>query len=190
MEAMGVAEKKTMMKHKGVRLTLVVLEAFVALTSIACGVGLAVGAVQFPLAWLAGTVFSDYTIPGLLMDHHRWQYTPGRRNGLHRARRKVSLHVHGISPRFFATQPLAKKVGAKGVANQLTVGARTFRRVSTPLQQRINLIIQAMLLVAILFEILLLLACAVSLAQICSRCAHHAPILLSDQHPHPQDSFG
>jgi hypothetical protein len=56
-----------MMKHRGVRLTLVVLEAFVALTSIACGVGLVVGAVQFPLAWLQGTPFSDYTIPGLAM---------------------------------------------------------------------------------------------------------------------------
>jgi len=56
-----------MLKHKGVRLILVVLEAFVALTSIACGVGLAVGVVQFPLAWLAGTPFSDYTVPGLLM---------------------------------------------------------------------------------------------------------------------------
>ncbi len=55
------------MKHKRVRLTLVVLEAFVALTSIACGVGLAVGAVQLPLAWLAGTLFSDYTMPGLVM---------------------------------------------------------------------------------------------------------------------------
>ncbi len=62
-----VAEKETMMKHKRLRLTLVVLEAFVAITSIACGVGLAVGAVQFPLAWLAGTSFSDYTIPGLVM---------------------------------------------------------------------------------------------------------------------------
>jgi hypothetical protein len=56
-----------MMKHKRVRLTLVVLEAFVALTSIACGIGLAVGAVQLPLAWLAGTSFSDYTLPGLIM---------------------------------------------------------------------------------------------------------------------------
>ena len=42
------------MKHKEVRLTLVVLESFVALTSIICGVGLAVGAIQFPLAWLQG----------------------------------------------------------------------------------------------------------------------------------------
>jgi hypothetical protein len=56
-----------MVKHKGVRLTLVVLEAFVALTSIACGVGLAVGAIQFPPVWLQGAPFSDYTIPGLVM---------------------------------------------------------------------------------------------------------------------------
>ncbi len=55
------------MKHKRVRLTLVVLEAFVALTSIACGLGLSVGAVQLPLAWLDGTPFSDYTMPGLVM---------------------------------------------------------------------------------------------------------------------------
>ncbi len=55
------------MKHKNVRLTLVILEAFVALTSIACGVGLMVGAVQFPAAWLAGTPFGDYTMPGLAM---------------------------------------------------------------------------------------------------------------------------
>lgn len=55
------------MKHKGVRLTLFALEAFVALTSIGCGVGLMVGAVQFPLVWLAGSPFSNYTIPGLVM---------------------------------------------------------------------------------------------------------------------------
>lgn len=55
------------MKHKGVRQMLVVLEAFVALTSIVCGVGLAVGVIQFPLVWLHGTPFSDYTILGLVM---------------------------------------------------------------------------------------------------------------------------
>ena len=43
------------MKHKGVRLALVVLEAFVALTSIACGLGLAVGVIQFPLACVLAT---------------------------------------------------------------------------------------------------------------------------------------
>jgi hypothetical protein len=55
------------MKHTGVRLTLVVLEAFVALTSIVCGAGLAAGAIQFPLAWLQGAPFSDYIILGLVM---------------------------------------------------------------------------------------------------------------------------
>jgi hypothetical protein len=56
-----------MMKHRGVRLILVGLETFVALTSIVYGVGLAVGVVQFPPAWLQGTPFSDYVIPGLVM---------------------------------------------------------------------------------------------------------------------------
>jgi hypothetical protein len=46
---------------------LVGFEAFVALTSIVYGVGLAVGVVQFPLSWLQGTPFSDYVIPGLVM---------------------------------------------------------------------------------------------------------------------------
>jgi cation-transporting ATPase E len=43
------------------------------------------------------------------------------------------------------------------MANQLTASARAFRRVYTPLQRQINLIIQAMLLVAIFFELLLVL---------------------------------
>lgn len=55
------------MRHKRVRLTLAVLEAFVALTAIGCGLGLEIGAIQFPLAWLAGTPFGDYALPGLLM---------------------------------------------------------------------------------------------------------------------------
>src|SRR2546421_11772574 len=49
----------------------------------------------------------------------------------------------------------AEKVGAQSVANQLTASARAFRRVYTPLQRQINVIIQVMLLVAIFFEILL-----------------------------------
>src|SRR5215472_12978794 len=51
----------------------------------------------------------------------------------------------------------AEKVGAASVANQLTAGARTFRRVSTPLQGHIDLIIQVMLLVAVFFETLVVL---------------------------------
>src|SRR6185437_4054717 len=51
----------------------------------------------------------------------------------------------------------AEKVGTASVANQLTAGARAFRRVSTPTQRQINLIIQVMLLVAVFFELLVVL---------------------------------
>src|SRR5579885_1837992 len=52
----------------------------------------------------------------------------------------------------------AEKVGVECVANQIASGARAFRRVYTPLQRQINVILQSMLLVAIFFEILLALA--------------------------------
>jgi cation-transporting ATPase E len=51
----------------------------------------------------------------------------------------------------------AVQVGAKTVANKLTVGARAFRRIYTPLQHDINVFIQAILLVALFFELLLLI---------------------------------
>jgi cation-transporting P-type ATPase E len=51
----------------------------------------------------------------------------------------------------------AVQVGAKTVANLLTAGARAFRRIYTPLQRDVNLIIQAILLVAMFFEILLVI---------------------------------
>lgn len=63
----------------------------------------------------------------------------------------------------------AEKVGAESVANQLTAGARAFRRMYTPLQRQISVIIQIMLLVAIFFEMLLVLN-----AQI-----HHFPLVQS-----------
>ena len=46
---------------------LVVLEAFVGLACLVCGVGLAVGVIQFPLAWLAGAPVHDYIILGWVM---------------------------------------------------------------------------------------------------------------------------
>ncbi len=63
----------------------------------------------------------------------------------------------------------ADKVGAQSVANQLTASARAFRRVYTPLQQQINVIIQVMLLVAIFFEILLVISSQIN----------HAPLVKS-----------
>ncbi len=50
-----------------------------------------------------------------------------------------------------------QKVGAESFANQLTASARTFRRVLTPLQREINLIIRVIVLIAAYFQVLLLI---------------------------------
>ncbi len=55
------------MKHTKVRLAIVVLAAFLALSAIGGGIAMLVGAIQFPLAWLRNTPFSDYTIPALAL---------------------------------------------------------------------------------------------------------------------------
>ncbi len=48
-----------------------------------------------------------------------------------------------------------EKVGTASLANQITAGARSFRRVLTPLQQQINLVIRIMLLIVIYLQLLL-----------------------------------
>ena len=59
------------MKHKTIRIALVAIEAFIGLGAIFGGIALLTGAFNFdqwiPVAWLQGTPFSDYTIPGLLL---------------------------------------------------------------------------------------------------------------------------
>jgi cation-transporting P-type ATPase E len=50
----------------------------------------------------------------------------------------------------------AEKVGAESLSNQLTISARAFRHVKTPLQRQVNLIVRVLLLVATYFEILLI----------------------------------
>ena len=57
----------------------------------------------------------------------------------------------------------AEKVGVQSVAGILTVGARAFRKMYTPLQRDINLIIRVLLLVAILLEVLLIASSLVSI---------------------------
>jgi len=55
------------MNHKVVRIVLVILLAFIALTSIPSGVAMITGALRIPPEFLQGTLFRDYTIPGLVL---------------------------------------------------------------------------------------------------------------------------
>jgi cation-transporting ATPase E len=56
----------------------------------------------------------------------------------------------------------AEKIGVQSVAGILTAGARAFRKLYTPLQRDINLIIRVLLLVAIFLEVLLIASTTVS----------------------------
>jgi len=49
----------------------------------------------------------------------------------------------------------AQKVGEQSLANQITTGARAFRRVLTPLQNQIYLVLRVLLLVAVYLELLM-----------------------------------
>jgi hypothetical protein len=57
------------MKHKALRITIAIITGFIALTAIGGGIALLTGAEgqRFPLDWLQGTPFKDYTIPALLL---------------------------------------------------------------------------------------------------------------------------
>jgi hypothetical protein len=66
----GILVWRSTMTHKGIRIALLVLEVFIASGAIAGGIplmqGMAFGQ-RLPLALLAGTPFSDYTIPALIL---------------------------------------------------------------------------------------------------------------------------
>ena len=51
------------------RTATVAIDAFVGVTAIAGGIALAAGLEQdrFPLSWLRGTPFRDYTLPGIIL---------------------------------------------------------------------------------------------------------------------------
>jgi hypothetical protein len=66
----GILVWRTPMTHKGIRIALLVLETFIWTSALGGGIAILQGAVfgfVLPLAWLAGTPFSDYTIPGLVL---------------------------------------------------------------------------------------------------------------------------
>jgi hypothetical protein len=56
--------------HEVIRIVLLAIAAFIATSAVAGGVGLLGGVVfgyEVPLAWLAGTPFPDYAVPGLAL---------------------------------------------------------------------------------------------------------------------------
>ncbi len=57
------------MNRRGIRIALFVIDLFVASTAIGGGLALVAGleANRFPLAWLQGTPFTSYIIPGVLL---------------------------------------------------------------------------------------------------------------------------
>jgi len=57
------------MKHTKIRIALTLIEAFISLGAIGGGIAILTGAFDqwFSVAWLTGTPFSDYTIPGLVL---------------------------------------------------------------------------------------------------------------------------
>ncbi len=66
----GILVWKTPMKHKVIRIALLVLETFIWTSALAGGIGVVQGVAfgqALPLARLAGTPFSDFTIPGLVL---------------------------------------------------------------------------------------------------------------------------
>lgn len=52
---------------------------------------------------------------------------------------------------------VAEKVGNASLANQITAGAKQFRRILTPLQQEVTLVVRIMLLVVVYLELLIVL---------------------------------
>jgi MinD-like ATPase involved in chromosome partitioning or flagellar assembly len=55
------------MSNKILRVLLILLDGFLAITAIAGGLGLLTGVNAPPVSDLAGSPFSDYTIPGLAL---------------------------------------------------------------------------------------------------------------------------
>lgn len=58
---------RTTIPRKGTRIALFVLEAFLVSSTLAGGVGILRGDFGLPAAWLSGTAFSDYAVPGVML---------------------------------------------------------------------------------------------------------------------------
>lgn len=55
------------MRERTIRITLVVMDLFLAVSAILGAIGLAVGFMNIPVSGLHGTPFKDFTVPALLL---------------------------------------------------------------------------------------------------------------------------
>ena len=55
------------MNYNGLRILIGMITGFIALTAIGGGIAILSGVDRFPLVWLQGTPFTNYTIPALLL---------------------------------------------------------------------------------------------------------------------------
>ena len=55
------------MKLSFLRIPILIIATFIALTTMGGGIAMLTGVDQFPLEWLEGTPFRDYTIPALIL---------------------------------------------------------------------------------------------------------------------------
>ena len=55
------------MRKRYLFIITIALTGFIGLTAIAGGVAILAGAEDFPMEWLEGSIFEDYTIPALIL---------------------------------------------------------------------------------------------------------------------------
>jgi hypothetical protein len=55
------------MQVRGIRIALVVVDLFLAVSAVAGAIGLVAGFMNIPLSVLGGTPFADFTVPALLL---------------------------------------------------------------------------------------------------------------------------
>ena len=55
------------MRQRGIRIALIVVDLFLAVSAIVGAIGLAAGFMNIPLSVLHGTPFADFTVPALLL---------------------------------------------------------------------------------------------------------------------------
>src|SRR5947209_7513413 len=69
MQLFAAKLRRAIMKHKHIRATLVLIEAFIGVSAVSGGIAVFTGVFDqwLPVSFLQGTPFSNYFIPGLIL---------------------------------------------------------------------------------------------------------------------------